>query len=997
MFSRFVLILIPVVICFNHGIKANQDIPIIENDSIIVSKLDEFKLAMQSNSPDAREYYDWVLEYINSKNIRDSILLSDCYYYTGTYNYLEHLYPEAIELLQQSLYCRMAVDSIDDIYARARSNLALSYMYMGNIEKARENLESALSTREMLFGTDSPNLLRTLLNLSAIYIDMNMNERALSYSLRGIQLAEKNIDMTSMGILVNLYYNSGVSYVSIFDYNRAIQNFELMHSLAEESGSVDIERQVRSYNSIAVCNYELGNSDISKEYFQKALDLIDSDEVPIRLINSVYENYAFLLADTELYDEAEQYLLLTASVAENEFGHNSRDHIIQLLTYTYFLIQYRQNFSSAENVLSKVLAYVSNHIEDLRVKNEAFLYYSRLLYHTGRFSEGLEYIDKVISDSLVMSVSTMPFVFLQKSKILFEINSISNNIKDLEGSLIASEKAIRAIEQTRLKIQQDESRSRISGKYIDAYDMAVKVLYRLFILTGNTDYSKKALIISEKSKAASLLAATRNNRAMNFHLPDNLARQERNLLADLRDYNEAIYNESSKPNPDSELIDNYRLMSFRASAQYDSLVQVFKNKYPRYYNLRHSTSVNSVDDIRKSIGRDGNFIEYYLSDTLLYIFLVNRERFEIKSDSTGDELRNMIIEFRNMLTNPAVINGAREQYQEYIFLANKLYSKLVLPVRDKLVSDKVIISGDDILSTIPFEALISEIPEYTEINYRDLAYLLNEYEITYEYSGTIMAETISSNRSITNDVLSFAPQYTGNLKVKELMLNRQLQDESLGNIPGAREEAIYINKLLGGDLYIDDRATEGAFKRNAIKGDIIHLAMHTLLNDNDPMYSKMIFSVEGDSTEDGLLNTYEVYNIPVKSKMLFLSSCNTGTGYLQSGEGVMSLARGFFYSGSPSVIMSLWEVDDYSGSDIVKIFYSNLKKGLTKSKSLRKARMYYLEEADQMRSHPYFWSTLVIIGNDESVYLPFKRYVLLAVMLIIVFLAGRWFYYRSGI
>jgi CHAT domain-containing protein len=288
-------------------------------------------------------------------------------------------------------------------------------------------------------------------------------------------------------------------------------------------------------------------------------------------------------------------------------------------------------------------------------------------------------------------------------------------------------------------------------------------------------------------------------------------------------------------------------------------------------------------------------------------------------------------------------------------------------------------------------------PEYDDINYRELDYLLREYDILYEYSGTILSETISSRPSINNKVLSFAPEYKGSIDIEELMMSRQSGQNSLTNIPGAREEAIYINKLLGGELYIDDEATENNFKSNVLKGDIIHLAMHTLLNDNEPMYSKMIFSIETDTIEDGMLNTYEVYNIPVKSKIMFLSSCNTGTGYLQSGEGVISLARGFFYSGSPCVIMSLWEVDDLSGSGIVKEFYSNLKKGFTKSKSLKKARIDYLADADQMRSHPYFWGTLVIMGNDDSVYLPAKKYIILSLSIIILYFAVRYFYRKRSV
>ena len=66
--------------------------------------------------------------------------------------------------------------------------------------------------------------------------------------------------------------------------------------------------------------------------------------------------------------------------------------------------------------------------------------------------------------------------------------------------------------------------------------------------------------------------------------------------------------------------------------------------------------------------------------------------------------------------------------------------------------------------------------------------------------------------------------------------------------------------------------------------------------------------------------------------------------------------------------MSMWDIEDRSGTEIVKTFYENLKKGNTKSGALRKARSEYLKKADQLRSHPYFWSALVIYGNNAPLY-----------------------------
>jgi CHAT domain-containing protein len=189
---------------------------------------------------------------------------------------------------------------------------------------------------------------------------------------------------------------------------------------------------------------------------------------------------------------------------------------------------------------------------------------------------------------------------------------------------------------------------------------------------------------------------------------------------------------------------------------------------------------------------------------------------------------------------------------------------------------------------------------------------------------------------------------------------------------------------------INGSAKEAAYKAEAPYYDIIHLAMHTVLNDSTPMSSTLIFSPDSTAGNDRFLRTSEIYNIPLKARMVVLSSCNTGTGKLFSGEGILSLARGFIYSGSESVIMSMWEIEDRAGTDIVKLYYDYLKKGYSKSIALRKARIDFLKNADQLRAHPYFWSALVVYGDNSSLFKPVWIYYLLALIIII---AGVLFYY----
>jgi CHAT domain-containing protein len=203
------------------------------------------------------------------------------------------------------------------------------------------------------------------------------------------------------------------------------------------------------------------------------------------------------------------------------------------------------------------------------------------------------------------------------------------------------------------------------------------------------------------------------------------------------------------------------------------------------------------------------------------------------------------------------------------------------------------------------------------------------------------------------------------------------------SLPYAVAEAEDAVRQCGGTAFIDSSATEEKYKIEAGKYDIIHLAMHTLVDDNNPAYSKMIFSDSGKGGEDGFLNTYEVYTVPVNAMMVVLSSCNTGTGKLVSGEGILSLARGFLFAGSRSVVMSMWEVEDYSASAVVKSFYRNMRGGQSKSAALRNARLSFLRKADQTRSHPYYWAALVIYGDDAPLwYDRIKLYTSLLLLLI---------------
>jgi CHAT domain-containing protein len=209
----------------------------------------------------------------------------------------------------------------------------------------------------------------------------------------------------------------------------------------------------------------------------------------------------------------------------------------------------------------------------------------------------------------------------------------------------------------------------------------------------------------------------------------------------------------------------------------------------------------------------------------------------------------------------------------------------------------------------------------------------------------------------------------------------------------AEEEVIRSSSIWRGKYFTDQRATEENFKRIVHGARIIHLASHAIIDDENPMYSKLVFSPGKDTIEDGLLHTYELYNMDLHAELACLSACNTGFGRIKSGEGVVSLARGFIYAGVPNVLMSLWSVPDNSTSQIMTDFYGFLKKGMGKAEALRQAKLKYLETADENTSAPYYWAAFTLVGDNKpiSADAKFRWYWILILSILLI---GSWLIYK---
>jgi CHAT domain-containing protein len=108
---------------------------------------------------------------------------------------------------------------------------------------------------------------------------------------------------------------------------------------------------------------------------------------------------------------------------------------------------------------------------------------------------------------------------------------------------------------------------------------------------------------------------------------------------------------------------------------------------------------------------------------------------------------------------------------------------------------------------------------------------------------------------------------------------------------------------------------------------------------------------------------YEIFNLKLNADLVVLSACETGLGKEVKGEGLIGLTRAFLYAGTPSVVVSLWQVQDRSTAELMVRFYRHLKNGQpSKAEALRQAQLELIRHGTF--AHPYYWAPFVLVGQS---------------------------------
>lgn len=834
--------------------------------------------------------------------------------------------------------------SIDPNSIKALNNLGVLYKLLGRNNDALRVYTEAENIINRSGDFISYELALIYLNKGIVYKQKQDFELSLQYMESAANILSQDSTYRGSGSLV--YNNIGNVYAGMNDWRRAIYYYKQGITLKE---SADVSGLDISYANCASSYEKIGRLDSAEVYYNLSIQKkIERDGEDSYKLISTYNNYAILLQRLKrLNDDDLSYVYLLKAL---EIANNSYPEKHPILSECYsFLGDWHMSMKnldvSADYYQKAINAVIFDFISD-------------------------EYTNNPSLDNEIISSPALLIALRGKSDVLAALYNIDKNNGFLVASLETLELSNLLTEKMRSEYLSQESKLLLTENSRIGYEKAIALAHQLYELTGDIIYAEKAFVYSEKSKSSVLLASLQEvENKKSLGVPVQLQEFERELKFETDFYKKKLYEERQKANLDSSKLGIWQNKILYLSQQHDSISQVINNDYPEYKS-KYDNDVISLTEAMQSLSGDQALLSYSLTDSSLFIFVLTDDDYQLYNQPLDNEFRNHLDYLSAFLRDNDVGNTNNNDYQSYISAAYSLYKQLVLPV-EKFIGDKnLIIIPDGELGYIPFETLLSSIPSEERMDYRNLPYLIHKYRINYSYSATLFFKENDKGKRNNGRLLAFAPVYNN---IDEISSNKFLAfpgyKNSLVNLKFNAGEINSISNIVEGEKYIGDEATEETFRQLAPEYDILHLAMHTLINEENPMYSQLVFTLNSDTLEenDGLLNVYEIFSLPLSASMAVLSACNTGSGQIRKGEGVMSLARGFIYAGVPSIVMTLWAVEDQSGAKLMSHFYKNLVKGHEIDEALNLAKLQYLETADQLTAHPYFWSGYVSIGSTDPI------------------------------
>ncbi|WP_299313194.1 CHAT domain-containing protein [uncultured Aquimarina sp.] len=906
-----------------------------------------------------------------------------------------------------------------------------SFLYT-NKDSAKHYLSKSISISEKLDDVDYK--LTALFYLVATY-DYHYDLKELNYNLKRIDSTLKynqNID-TILGkkeYLKNYLIQKGNYNFKIKKYKSAKNNFQELVKILNNDGIDSISLEDRTllfstYNYLASINEINGKNKLAKDFYEKSLILAGNQDVEsaelrvagtkVRLAK-VFENEKNFLKASQLlkevlpfyisqkdnprfknnllstyqrlsrnYLEQDSIAKATDMLRESEVYYSENDAFRRSADLLYGDIYTSdQQFDKAETFYQAYLTKIKVYRQDQKHQDvgEAFSRLGRLYVAKDNPKKALQFYQEALmqlapdfenanikdnpNPKKVLSKLELVKVFKEKLEALKLLYKQSKELEDLKVALATSYAIIEALDLLKPEFESKVDKQFLLSEMYPAFHSMVEVAYDLFSTTKESSYITDAFYFTEKSKSVLLLEATRSTQASSYGgVPEDVIDREQQFRANIIHLEKKFFSQKSN----MVVFDSL----FQLKNRYYNFISDIENNYPKYYDLKYNAEVVSLEEITSGLIKSKALLSYFSTDTDLFLITIENDAKSFYKIPFGNIDRERITKFYSLVSK---VNS--KQLSEIYKEGYSIYENILKEPLKKIQSKELIIIPDDILNYLPFDALSASKDQSD--------YLIQEYQISYINSATLLKEQQNKIKTDKNRLLAYAPTFG------KTSVNVQQDRSDFGPLLYNTDEADQITKFFDGKAVTGNEASLVSlvsFLENSQTYNMLHFATHAAANDEHPDYSYLAFA-PNNKGESSLLYVKDLYEYNINADLVTLSACQTGLGKLQKGEGMLSLARGFSYAGAKSLVTTLWKINDQTTSELMQEFYKNLDASFSKDKALREAKLTYLKTAeDELLTHPYYWSGFMISGDTTALqtsasYFWWLLLLIIPVLLVIV-------------
>jgi CHAT domain-containing protein len=780
------------------------------------------------------------------------------------------------------------------------------YLRKGRNDLAEQYFDEALKKA----SPNSAQMADALNNLGLVYWNTGNAEKARDFILEGLKIRSKIFGI-SHEVTAASYNDLGLVLSSI-NPEEALDHYENALKIYKEIYGDNHEKTAQGLinSGIAYRQLELyGDATIN---FEKALEIWQ------KLYPEGHPNEAFII---------------------NNIGRTKQltNDLDGALTFYQKALKFYGKFYGLKHPeVAGTLNLIGNIYNTRGEFNEALSYYQKaLIANCNNFNS--EDLDENPAVDDYLSANTLLNSLYYKSKAFADLHyNKTLKFNDLKASLFTLQSCDTLIDNIRQVRTNEADKLSLGQLASTVYETGVELCKGMGdVAVRKDDYYALSFYFAEKSKSAVLLEAISDAKAKSFAgLSAEDLSAEKNIKSEIA-YYENLFADQKSVEKKAE----YRSQLFELRAKYYGFVKSIEQKYPEYYQLKYNQAQPTVAALQEALAPNQTLLSYFLTETSkrIYIFELTKNRFKIHNNPQDENFERYISGLRNGIYF--------KDSDVYLLTATSLYDKLI-PKRLEKSTEQLIIIPAGRLGTIPFEAILTDMPKNTA-DFSSYPYLLNSYEISYYYSSSLLQDQRNDHKT-ENRAMLCAP----------------ITFELLPNLPGTEREVntlaqILTDKGFKPESLMNLAATEQAIKTTDYSGyKYMHFATHGMVNEANPSLSRIYLNAEDD--EDGSLYSGEIYNLNLSSDLITLSACETGLGKLSKGEGIIGLSRALLYAGASNIVVSLWNVSDNSTSELMIDFYSE-NDALGYSKPLQTAKLKLIAKGQY--SEPYYWAPFILIGN----------------------------------